>query len=59
MTASELKAAMPNTDLQMIVGYETPIEYTLTPQEVRTFLGQNNIWNDTGNTEVTYRAKKS
>lgn len=33
-----------------------PIEYTLTPQEVSTFLGTNNIWADTGDTEVTYRA---
>lgn len=28
----------------------------LTAQEVTTLLGQNNIWADTGDTEVTYRA---
>lgn len=30
--------------------------YQLTPTEVTTLLGYNNIWADTGNTDVTYRA---
>ena len=34
----------------------TPITYHLTPQEITTLLGQNNIWADTGDTSVTYRA---
>lgn len=34
----------------------TPIEYNLTPTEVRTLLGANNIWSDTGDTTVEYRA---
>ena len=33
-----------------------PQTYQLTPTEVRTLLGINNIWADTGNTEVTYPA---
>jgi len=33
-----------------------PIEIQLTPTEVRSLLGQNNIFTDTGNTEVEYRA---
>ena len=33
-----------------------PIHYPLTPTEIKTLLGQNNIWADCGNTEVTYRA---
>lgn len=43
---------------ELSISYELaePIEYTLTPQEVKTYLGQNNIWNDVGDTEVTYRA---
>ena len=52
--ATTFKAAM--SGVQLCYELAEPIEYTLTPQEVRTFLGQNNIWNDTGNTEVTYRA---
>lgn len=34
----------------------TPITYQLTPTEVTTLLGTNNIWADTGDTSVTYRA---
>ena len=34
----------------------TPITYTLTPTEVATLLGTNNIWADTGDSTVTYRA---
>lgn len=52
--ASAFKTAMDG--IQLVYPLAEPIEYTLTAQEVRTFLGQNNIWNDTGDTEVTYRA---
>ena len=34
----------------------TPIEYTLTPAELTTLLGQNNIWADCGTVDVEYRA---
>ena len=34
----------------------TPVEYTLTPVEVATLLGYNNIWADCGNSTVDYRA---
>jgi hypothetical protein len=33
-----------------------PLTYQLTPTEVKTLLGLNNIWADTGDTSVTYRA---
>lgn len=32
----------------------TPITYQLTPQEITTLLGQNNIWADTGDIEVKF-----
>jgi hypothetical protein len=35
---------------------DEPIEYQLTPQEVTTLLGVNNIWADTGDVTVTYGA---
>lgn len=53
-TAAELKTGL--NGVQICFELAEPIEYTLTPQEVRTFLGQNNLWNDVGDTEVTYRA---
>lgn len=34
----------------------SPIEYTLTPQEIKTLLGANNIWSNAGDTAVTYPA---
>lgn len=34
----------------------TPITYALTPQEVRTLLGENNIWSDAGSMAVEYPA---
>lgn len=52
--AAAFKAAM--SGVQLVYELATPQTYQLTPQEVRTFLGQNNIWADTGDTEVVYRA---
>lgn len=45
--------------VQLVYELATPPTIQLTPQEIRTLLGTNNIWSDTGDTEVTYRAKKS
>lgn len=41
-----------------MLAYElaTPIEIQLTPTEVKTLLGNNNIWSDSGSVEVEYRA---
>ena len=35
---------------------ETPVSYQLTPTEIKTLLGDNAIWADTGDTTVDYRA---
>lgn len=53
-SASDLKTAL--TGEQLVYELATPITYQLTPTEVRTILGDNNIWADTGSVEVTYRA---
>ena len=49
-----LKAAM--SGVQLVYELATPIEYDLTPTEVRTLLAQNNIWADCGDSTVEYRA---
>lgn len=41
---------------QLCYELATPITYTLAPQEIRTLLGTNNIWADTGDTTVEYKA---
>ena len=43
-------------DVQIIFDTVNPIEYQLTPQEVRTLLGENNIWSDGGDISVEYPA---
>ena len=48
--------ATPTTGAQVVYELATPITYHLTPQEITTLLGQNNIWADTGDMSVTYRA---
>lgn len=46
----------PTTGAQVVYELATPITYTLTPTEIRTLLGANNIWADTGDVDVDYRA---
>jgi hypothetical protein len=41
---------------QFVFELEEPIVYDLTPTEVKTLLGANNIFANTGDTEVEYRA---
>lgn len=43
-------------DAYVVYELNTPIEYDLTPQEITSLLGVNNVWSDTGDTDVTYRA---
>ena len=53
-TAEEFKEAMDG----VMLCYElaTPITIQLTPQQVNSLLGVNNLWADSGDTEVEYRA---
>lgn len=42
--------------VQLVYELANPITYQLTPQEVKTILGENNIFADTGDVSVEYRA---
>ena len=46
----------PTIGAQVVYDLATPLTVQLAPQEVETLLGPNNIWADTGNTTVKYRA---
>lgn len=46
----------PTTGAQVVYELATPQSYQLTPQQVVTLLGVNNIWCDTGDTTVVYTA---
>ena len=51
-----LKSALASNPIQIAYELAEPFEVTLTPQEVKTLLGTNNIWADAGDVEVEYRA---
>ena len=54
-SVSELLAAIP--DISLVYPLATPQIYSLTAPQVKTLLGLNNIWADTGDVaELTYRA---
>lgn len=45
----------PTTGAQVVYELATPLTYQLTPIQVNSLLGVNNVWNDTnGETEVKY-----
>ena len=50
--STTFKTAMDG--VQLVYELATPTEVQLTPIEMKTLLGQNNIWADTGEVEVTY-----
>ena len=53
-TGVEVKQAL--SGVQAVFELATPITYQLTPTEVTTLLGVNNVYADTGDSTVTYRA---
>ena len=54
-TAQAFTTAMDG--VQLVYELATPVEYTLSPTEIRTLLGQNNLWADCGEVEeITYPA---
>ena len=52
------KNLLDNETIHLVYQLSTPITYHLTPTEVTTLLGTNNIWADTGDVKVWYKKKK-
>ena len=50
------KDYLANNNLEVCYPLATPTEIQLTSQEVRTLLGENNIWSDAGDMTVEYPA---
>lgn len=48
-----------NQEIQISYKLKTPITYQLTPQQLQTFIGQNNIWSNTDRVEVEYDLAES
>lgn len=53
-TAADFAASL--SDAQFVYPRATPTSAEFDPVEVKTLLGDNNIWADTGNIDLTYRA---
>ena len=51
-----VEGARPTTGAQVVYQLATPITYNLTPTEVKSLLGINNVWSDAGDMDVEYRA---
>ena len=50
--AEAFKTAMDG--VQLVYPLATPQTYQLTPHQIQTLVGQNNVWSDAGNVEVTF-----
>ena len=55
-TVEAVCAWLAENNVTIVYPIATQLTYQLTPQEVTTLLGVNNIWADTGGVSVTYRA---
>lgn len=55
-TTTAFKTKLAENGSDVVYPLATPQTYQLTPQEVQTILGQNNIFADCGNVTVQYRA---
>ena len=54
-TVAEWEEYLDEKPLYIYYKIETPIEYNITPTEIRSLLGQNNVWADCGEiTELKY-----
>ncbi len=57
MTVEEFKAILSATPLQVFYPLDTPITMDFTAQQIRSLLGENHIWADSGNVlNVVYYA---
>lgn len=56
MVVADWKTYLANNPLHVCYKLSSPITYTLTPQEITSLFGTNNLWADTGDSEVEYRA---
>lgn len=53
---SSWRSYLESNQLQIVFPLATPQTYQLTPVKIEMLLGDNNVWADTGDSTVTYRA---
>lgn len=52
---ADFKTWLSSHNMQIVYPLANPQAYTLTPTEIQTLLGENNVWADSGDVEITYR----
>lgn len=55
-TAEQFKTYLASNPISLCYKLANPTTVQLTPAEVRTLLGTNNVWSDAGSMAVEYRA---
>ena len=53
-TVADFKAYLSSHNLQVVYELATKTTYQLSLQQIKTFIGRNNIWSDAGDVEVQY-----
>lgn len=57
ITTEDWNVWLSSNPVQLVYELATPQTYQLTPQDVDSLLGDNNVWHDAnGNTTANYRA---
>ena len=55
-TLETLNAYLSANPLTIVYPLANPVEYQLTPQQLDTLYGVNNVWSDCGDTTLSYVA---
>ena len=55
-TKAEARQWFADNPTEVVYPLAEPLTYQLTPTEVALLKGQNNVWTDSGEVEVTYKA---
>ena len=51
-SASDIQTFLSNNNMQVVYPLATPQTYQLTPQQIQTLVGQNNVWSEQGQVVV-------
>ena len=58
MTVASWKTYLQSNPLTVVYPLATPTTVQLTAEEIKTLLGKNNIWSNTGNTNLIYESSQ-
>lgn len=57
-SVDDWKTWLSTNNVQIVYELATPITYQLTPTQIKSLLGNNNAWCDTGDVDIDYFAKE-